>query len=232
MNGMIVTKDDSAISDDFDDVELSPVTFAKNLAQQISSPRTALLESLGESPPFVKKAALTSSPSPASDLLDSKKRPVGKAFAGRYDFGASLSAAIASANATIGVERSGLQKTSPPKSNSSQESYFAPLPQLFRGSPQGGSPNETRTDAKEDTLVNNIRKSHISGLQQSHHFRSRSYPVGSPASSPGWPEDLREGYNSDDGNGTPKPSMGSTSYLEFINSYCFVCTSETSLMSV
>ena len=218
VNGLSGTSEDSAISDDFD-IEFSPETFAKNLAQQISSPRSALLANLGESPPFVKKAALSSSPSPtASDIpnVTPQKRPTGKAFANRYDFGASLNAAIANANAAIGFEKSGLQKTSSPKPSPAADSYFAPLPQLFRQSPPSESPTEM---SKEDNLVTNIKKSHLSGLQQSHHFRSRSYPLGSPAQSPSWPvDDAKDGYNSDEA----KPPMDSLSYLDFINNYCFV----------
>ena len=218
-NGLSGTSVDSTISDDFD-IEISPETFAKNLKEQITSPRTALLANLGESPPFVKKATLTSFPPVSSDLANGtrQKRPTGKAFANRYDFGASLSAAIASANAAIGAEKSGLQKTSSPKVSNSSDSYFAPLPVLFRQSLPIQSPNEL---FKEDHLVNNIKKSHLSGLQQAHHFRSRSYPLGSPAQSPGWSvDDAKEGYSSDDA--AEKPLMDSSSYLDFINNYCFV----------
>jgi hypothetical protein len=218
VNGLTGVSDDSAIVEDFD-IELTPETFAKNLAQQITSPRSALLANLGESPPFVKKAALASSPSPASELSNgtTQKRPTGKAFANRYDFGASLSAAIANANAAIGFDKSGLQKISSPKPAAQNDSYFAPLPQLFRSSPPVQSPVEI----KEDNLVTNIKKSQLSGLQQNHHFRSRSYPLGSPAQSPSWAlEEPNDGNNSEEG----KPPMDSTSYLDFINIYCFVCS--------
>lgn len=213
--------DDSAIGDDFD-IDILPETFAKNLADQISSPRSVLLANLGESPPFAKKAALTSTPLTSSDIVNGtpQKRPTGKVFANRYDFSASLSAAIANANIAIGPERSGLgQKLSPPKvSGGASDSYFAPLPPLFRESPPVQSPNEL---VKEDSLVNNIKKSHLSGLQQGHHFRSRSYPLGSPSQSPGRQvEGHKEGYNSDDS--PEKPPIDSNSYLDFINNYCFV----------
>ena len=213
--------DDSAIGDDFD-IDILPETFAKNLADQISSPRSALLANLGESAPFVKKATLSSTPSASSDIVNGtlQKRPTGKVFANRYDFSASLSAAIANANMTIGPERSGLggQKSSSPKATNASDSYFAPLPLLFRESPPVQSPNEL---IKEDSLVNNIKKSHLSGLQQSHHFRSRSYPLGSPGQSPNWQvEGVKEGYTSDDSS--EKPPIDSNSYLDFINNYCFV----------
>lgn len=219
-NGLSGVADDSAIGDDFD-IELTPETFAKNLAKQISSPRSALLANLGESPPFVKKSPLSSSPSPASDLRNGalQKQPTGKAFANRYDFGASLNAAIANANAAIGFEKSGLQKTSSPKLNTQTDSYFAPLPLLFRSSPPVQSP----TEIKEDVLVNNIKKSQLTGLQQNHHFRSRSYPLGSPAQSPSWVLDDSNDGNNEEG----KPPMDSSSYLDFINNYCFVCPSLT-----
>jgi len=212
--------DDSAIGDDFD-IDILPETFAKNLADQISSPRSALLANLGESLPFVQKATLSSTPSTSSDIVNGtpQKRPTGKVFANRYDFSASLSAAIANANMTMGPERSGLgQKTETPKVSSAPDSYFAPLPLLFRDSPPVQSPIDL---VKEDSLVNNIKKSHLSGLQQSHHFRSRSYPMGSPSQSPGWQEH-KEGYNSDDSS--DKPPIDSNSYLDFISNYCFVQT--------
>lgn len=217
-NGLSGVGDDSAVSDDFD-IEFTPETFAKNLAQQISSPRSALLANLGESPHFGKKTTLSSSPSLGPDLQNGtvQKRPTGKAFANRYDFGASLIAAIANPNAAIGVEKSGLQKTSSPKPTSQTDSYFAPLPQLFRSSPPVQSPTET----KEDVLVNNIKKSQLTGLQQNHHFRSRSYPLGSPAQSPSWALDDSSDGNNEEG----KPPMDSSSYLDFINNYCFVCSS-------
>jgi hypothetical protein len=214
---------DEGITDDFD-IEISPETFAKNLAQQITSPRSALLANLGESPPMVKKAAVTASPSPGSDLPQgtTQKRPTGKAFANRYDFGASLSAAIANANVALGFEKSGLQKSVSPKPQGAiaTDSYFAPLPQLFRSSPPVQSPTEI---AKEDALVNDIKKTQLSGLQQAHHFRSRSYPLGSPVTSPGWGADEtnRERFSPEE-NG--KPPMDSHLYLDFLNNYCFVCS--------
>lgn len=218
VNGLPRVGDDSGITDDFD-IELSPETFAKNLAQQLSSPRSALLVNLGESPPFVKKASVTSPPSATSDHPNgtAQMRPTGKAFANRYDFTASLTAAIANANATLGPERSGLQKTSSPKPQTATDSYFAPLPRLFRSSPPVQSPTEM---SREDTLVNDIRKTQLSGLQQAHHFRSRSYPLGSPAQSPSWGVDEGTDRFSADENG--KPSMDSHLYLDFLNNYCFV----------
>ena len=207
-------------SDDFD-IDILPETFAKNLADQISSPRSALLANLGESPPFVKKPTVASTPSTSSSNVNGtpQKRPTGKVFANRYDFSASLNAAIANANTAMGVVRSGFgQKTSSPKVSGPSESYFAPLPLLFREFPPIQSPNEL---IKEDSLVQNIKKSHLSGLQQNHHFRSRSYPIGSTAQSPSWAvEELKEGHNSDDGS--EKPPIDSHSYLDFINNYCFV----------
>jgi len=202
--------------DDFD-IELSPESFAKNLAQQITSPRSALFANLGESPPLVKKSAPATSPSSSMDVANgtNQKRPTGKAFANRYDFEASLHAAIANANAALGIERSGLLKTTSPKPLNTSDSYFAPLPLLFRQSPTVQSPVEVGGSPSEQH-----KKTHLSGFQQTHHFRSRSYPLGSPAQSPSWSHDDKEGYNSDDA--LDKPPMGSTSYQDFINNYCFV----------
>lgn len=214
---------DEGIADDFD-IEISPETFAKNLAQQISSPRSALLANLGESPPLVKKSAgLSSTPSPASDLPKgtAQKTPTGKAFANRYDFGASLSAAIANANAALGLDGSGLQKTASPKLQSGTDSYFAPLPQLFRSSPPVQSPTEM---GQEDSLVNDIKRAQLSGLQQAHHFRSRSYPLGSPAPSSGWGDDTNKDRFSPEEDGG-KPPMDSHLYLDFLSNYCFVQSS-------
>jgi hypothetical protein len=103
---------------------------------------------------------------------------------------------------------------------------------LFRTSPPVQSPTEL---GREDDLVNNIKKSHFSGLQQTHHFRSRSYPLGSPSgSSPSWSvEGDREGYDSDESG--EKPPMDSTSYMDFINNYCFVTTpvrNDSNIMAV
>lgn len=212
--------DDSAIGEDFD-IDISPETFAKDLAKQITSPRSALLANLGESPKFVKKTTSSSFPPLSSGVANGtpQKRLTGKAFANRYDFEASLSAAIANANTAIAAESSGLQKTSSPKITNSSDLYFPPLPPLFRPSPPVQSPIEI---VKEVNLVNNIKKSHLLGLQQNHHFRSRSYPLGSPAQSSTM-EDAWGGYNSDDG--ADKPPVDSSSYLDFISSYCFVCSS-------
>jgi Carbohydrate/starch-binding module (family 21) len=192
--------------DDFD-VDISPETFAKNLAQQISSPTSSILANLGEGP-FPKK-----SPAPLRYTPDAaQKRPTGKGFANRYDFGASLNAAIANASTTIGADKSGYAKPSP----SSSESYFAPLPRLFRPS----SERETPTESREDyNLVNKIKKTQLAGLHN-HHFRSRSYPVGAGEQSPGWQDDVKERYSPDE---TSKPPMDSLTYLNFLNNYCFVC---------
>ena len=168
VDGLSSTSADSAIGDDFD-IEISPETFAKNLKDQITSPRSVLLANLGESPPFVKKATRTSSRFVSSDLVNGmpQKLPTGKAFANRYDFEASFSAAIASANSAMGFENSGLQNTSSPKLNGASDSYFPPLPRLFSQSTPIQSPNEL---IKEDHLVNNIKKTHLSGLQRSSSF--------------------------------------------------------------
>ena len=211
--------DDSTIGDDFD-VDISPETFAKDLAERIASPRSALFANLGESIPFVKKATLSSHPSVSSNLVNGtpQKRQTGKVFANRYDFEASLNATISGANAAIAAEKSGYQKTSSPKLKRSSDSYFAPLPVLFRPSPPVQSPIEL---AKEDYMVSNIKKSHFSGLQQTHHFRARSYPLGSHAQSQSWMmDDAKEGYSFDDS--TDKPPIYSSSYMDFITNYCFV----------
>ena len=207
--------DDSALGDEFD---VDPETFAKNLAQQMSSPRSALLANLGESSTVVKNAGLTTAPSSALEILDRQKLPTGKAFANRYDFEASLSAAIASANAALALDPNGPHKPSYPQTPYSSDSYFAPLPSLFRQSP----PLQSTTEIKKDIPVNGTKRSLVSMLQeQAHHFRSRSYPLRSPPHSPSWPmDDGKDGYMSDDT--LDKPSMDSSSYLDFISTYCFV----------
>jgi hypothetical protein len=219
------SSEESAVSNDFD-IEFSPETLAKELAEQIASPKGALLANLGESKtyPLIKTTTLTASPAISSaNLINGtpQKRPTGKVFANRYDFSVSLNATIANANTVQGFERNGLKKTSSPKPSDAAGSYFAPLPVFFRPSPSVQLPTEP---GKEDDLVNNINKSHLSGLQQTHHFRSRSYPLGSPSgTSPAWSvEGDREAYNSDDGG--EKPPMDSLSYMDFINNYCFVPT--------
>jgi Carbohydrate/starch-binding module (family 21) len=214
--------DDSVIGGDFDVETLEPETFAKNLAQQISSPRSSLLANLGESPPLVKKTMVPiSSSSSSSDLPINgtpKKTPTGKAFANRYDFGASLNAAIVSANAAMGFDQSNVPKNVLTKPGS--RDYFSPSPLLFKQN----APLRSAAEMKEEKpLTNHTKKSHLSALLQSHHFRSRSYPLGSTSQATEWPgneDDVTNGYSSDDG--VEKPPMGSTSYLDFINTYCFV----------
>jgi len=217
------SSDDSAFADDFD-IEIFPETLAKELAKRIASPKGALLADLGESnaSPLIKTTTSTSSPSrTSSDLINGtpQKLPTGKVFANRYDVNASLYAAIADGSKVQGSERNGLKKTSPPNPPNPTTSYFAPLPVLFRSTSLAQSPTEI---GKEDDLVNNIKKSHLSGLQNGHHFRSRSYPLGSssgtgPSRSA---ESEREEYSSDDGS--EKPPMDSLSYMDFISTYCFV----------
>ena len=91
---------------------------------------------------------------------------------------------------------------------------------MFRPSPSVQSPTEL---VRDDNLVNNIKKSHLSALQHSYHFRSRSYPLGSPAQNASWTvEDMKEGYNSDES--ADKPPVDSSCYIDFINNYCFVCS--------
>ena len=222
VNGLAASSSgNSAISDDFD-IEFSRETLAKELAERIASPKGALLTNLGETNayPLIKTTTLTTSPSITCDLINGtpQKRPTGKIFANRYDFSTSLNAVIAKPNTVQGVERSGLNDTSPLKPS---DPTMSPLPILFRSSSPVQSPTEI---GKADDLVHNIKKSHLSGWQHSHHFRSRSYPLGSACGiSPSWAvEGEREEYSSDEGG--EKPPMDSSSYMDFISTYCFVIT--------
>ena len=230
VNGLAVSSfDDSAISDDFD-IEFSPETLAKALGERITFPKGVLLANLGESNgyPRIKTTTLTTSPSITSrDLINGtpQKLPTGKVFANRYDLSTSLNPVIPNLNTVPALERSRLNNTSP---LNPPNPTISPSPVLFRSSSPIQSPTEI---GKADDLVTNIKKSHLSGWQHPHHFRSRSYPLGSPCgTSPSWAvEDEREEYSSDESG--EKPPIDSSSYMDFISTYCFVITPHQTRLS-
>jgi len=138
---------------------------------------------------------------PGSEALEgeSQERTSGKAFADRHDFGASVNAAIAKANATIGSDRSGAWKTVSPNPANPSDSYFAIVPPS----------SDPRIDSQPSTEQHDPPvDQHVDAIHHPRHFKSRSF--GSRAKRPISPADEVNLKDNEDGG---KPPMDSASYL-------------------
>ena len=228
------------------DSDLNRTSFASFLASQIESPKSTLLQDLGEgessksSNSFNYRGSVSERPKPhrlpvRQDSLDPefpKKRAIptsSSAFLNRYDFGASLNAAIAAANGALG-SKSGIEpRTTDVISN--HNPYFELTP---------SSPDESHLGAhSRGGLAISKPQPDFSGVSQDsgspspllqpslHHHRSSSYPAGSKNLSDEETPVLTSlkstrWFDTNDIRPLDHPALDSPSYVNFINNYCFV----------
>ena len=164
--------------------------FASNLASpyEFSSFPQPSAQIIGESPIRFKKPA----PELVPDAPGRRTNAAGQAFGNRYDFGASLSAAIQAASNALG-DGSGIQ--------SKDEVKSAPAKQLsFTSKPTFESTSAASDSHRKDT------PSHLSGQA------AQDVPKPSTHRDTAKPIALT----------TEKPSVQSSSYHELLDKYCFV----------
>jgi hypothetical protein len=157
--------------------------------------RQSVDEYLGEST-TVRLRQTQSAISLSSDKMRGRiPQPHGQAFGNRYDFGASLSAAIQAANSTLG-DRSGLTM----KSTSKKQSKFI-------------------SDAQHTTSPSKMTGTspHHSASHHSRHSTSRSVPAAKVAAPV-----HASGADSPRPAGSEKPGIATQSYNELLDKYCFV----------
>lgn len=132
-------------------------------------------------------------------------QPHGQAFGNRYDFGASLSAAIQAANTTLG-DRSGLTLKTPQKK-----------PQFISDAVQTSSPltttnnHSTNNGSTSRQLTSNHSNSH-----NSRQVSNKTTPAPKPTT-----QVHAKGTDSPRPSGTEKPVLASQSYNELLDKYCF-----------
>lgn len=149
---------------------------------------------MGDSPIRFRNSNPTSSIIP--DAPTKRNNPAAQAFGNRYDFGASLSAAIHSASTTLG-DRSG-----PPVKESSKaepkRASFQPTDTVPKGT--GEVPQNVTVDQKASAL-NGKKASSNSGPEKAGS--QKESPINAALS-------------------TNKPYLQSSSYHELLDKYCFV----------
>ncbi|KAL8795336.1 MAG: hypothetical protein Q9195_002206 [Heterodermia aff. obscurata] len=145
---------------------------------------------VGESPIRFKKSTAQLIP----DAPERRTAVAGQAFGNRYDFGASLSAAIQAASSTIG-ERNGIQMKQEVKSAPAKLPTFA---HNLASEPPSADPTEAF--CKEPPQIDGANT-----LQRSEP--PKAFTVGDPAK----PAALT----------AEKPSVQSSSYNELLDKYCF-----------
>ncbi|CAG8955024.1 hypothetical protein HYFRA_00007038 [Hymenoscyphus fraxineus] len=174
---MPVTFDDFA--DGFD------AKYSYDLKQPVS-------DFLGESGTSIRLKGVKSAVNLGSDNLTRRApQPHGQAFGNRYDFGASLSAAIQAANSVLG-DRSGIQMKPSAKHHTRRK--FVPTPD------EAMSPLSTKSNQRVDKGP--------SPAPASAFIAPATLPSSSGADSP------RPA-------GTEKPVLASQSYNELLDKYCF-----------
>ena len=171
----------SKASDDFASSLASPYEFS-------SFPQPSA-QVIGDSPIRFKKSA----PELLPDAPGRRTNAAGQAFANRYDFGASLSAAIQAASNVPG-DRSGIQLRNEVKS--------APAKQLSFVSKSALDPKTITTDSQ--------------GPGNVHVSAQTTKDVGTPKAS------LHMDSAKPSALTTEKPSVQSSSYHELLDRYCFV----------
>ena len=149
---------------------------------------------MGESPIRFRNSKATSSIVP--DAPTKRNNPAAQAFGNRYDFGASLSAAIQAASTSIG-DRSGVPVKETPKSEPKRASF-----------------KESDTVAKGSVKVS----------QDVTVDQKRTASNGKKPTLNSKPEKTGSGKDSQTAAGltSNKPSLQSSSYHELLDKYCFV----------
>lgn len=149
---------------------------------------------MGESPIRFRNSKPTSSIIP--DAPTKRNNPAAQAFGNRYDFGASLSAAIQAASTTLG-DRNGLQGEETSKAEPKRASFEA----------RNNIAKESSQVPKDGTIAQN--------RSASNGKKSTSSP---PPANAGTGKDSAMAA----ANSSSKPSLQSSSYHELLDKYCFV----------
>ncbi|KAI9754848.1 MAG: rRNA biogenesis protein rrp5 [Chaenotheca gracillima] len=136
---------------------------------------------LGEddSPVPIRLKGAKVSEGPLPDSPARRTTPAGQAFGNRYDFGASLSAAISAANSSFG-DRSGVKARDPSKP---QSKYFSAQPNQSAQVASSASKTSTENPAKATLLGPNSEKPPLQSSSY-HELLDRYCFYGSAKSSP------------------------------------------------
>ena len=173
----------SGASDDFASSNGAPYDFSS-----FPQPSAQLV---GDSPIRFKKSAAQLIP----DAPERRTAVAGQAFGNRYDFGASLSAAIQATSNTLG-ERSGIQLKQEVKSAPAKQSVF---PQSLPSEPPSAGPAESFF--KEPPQIDGTDTLQRSKTPNASTMEGLAKPTALTAE---------------------KPSVQSSSYNELLDRYCFV----------
>ncbi|KAL7268750.1 hypothetical protein RUND412_008612 [Rhizina undulata] len=165
----------------------------------------------GDDEPVVLRPKSKISTTSEDDLSARRANPSGNAFGNRYDFSASLTAAIKASNHVVGSKRNVLEK----KTGVSSEKKLEDSPQFkFGGGASETSVKRSSVDASRNLSVVIPDKPSLT-------------PLESPSNTgAGPPEIFRPDVFVAD-----KPSIESTSYRELLDNYCFFGSSKTTPFS-
>ncbi|KAF3198453.1 hypothetical protein TWF192_001106 [Orbilia oligospora] len=148
------------------------------------------------------------------EALARRANPSGNAFGNRYDFGASLAAAMATATTVLGPERSGLKL----KTNLKEEKP-APNPYFHSLTANSGLPRSHSSPALSATFTT------ASDKQIPRVTLDTTTPADTPVPTPTFKPtslDALKSLGSD-----RKPSVESASYKEILENFCFVSSPST-----
>ncbi|KAK6358405.1 hypothetical protein TWF730_007740 [Orbilia blumenaviensis] len=148
------------------------------------------------------------------EALARRANPSGNAFGNRYDFGASLAAAMATANTVLGPERTGLKV----KTNVKEEKPV-PNPYFHSLNANNGLPRSHSSPALSATFTTPNDK------QVPRVTLDNSTPAATPVPTPTFKPsslDALKSLGSD-----RKPSVESASYKEILENFCFVSSPST-----
>jgi hypothetical protein len=175
-------------------------------------------EYLGEGPTSVRLRQSQSAVSLSTDPMRRRgPQPHGQAFGNRYDFGASLSAAIHAANTSLS-DRSGLTMKSSPKK---QSKFVADAEQTSSPLTMSGH-NSTVSHAHNRPSASNHHSNHhsVSNRPTSNHSRQSVNKL--PPVTKGTEPVLGKDTEGPRPTGSEKPVLASQSYNELLDKYCFV----------
>ncbi|KAF3255091.1 hypothetical protein EYR41_006175 [Orbilia oligospora] len=149
------------------------------------------------------------------EALARRANPSGNAFGNRYDFGASLAAAMATATTVLGPERSGLKL----KTNLKEEKP-APNPYFHSLTANSGLPRSHSSPALSATFTT------ASDKQIPRVTLDTTTPAATPVPTPTFKPtslDALKSLGSD-----RKPSVESASYKEILENFCFFGSAKSS----
>lgn len=181
---------------------------------------------LGESS-TVKLRQTQSAVSLSSDKMHRRvPQPHGQAFGNRYDFGASLSAAIQAANTALG-ERSGLTMKAAPKKGSQfiSDAEQTSSPLTMSSNHSMGNHQTSKSSASNGSISNHSTTNHSNHSISNHnrHVANKSAPAAKPAAPV-----HASGTDSPRPAGSAQPGLAANtqSYNELLDKYCFVRKNE------